>query len=172
MEFCLRDPKVWLILIVLLPISACDFFLAFRENQEVVDFLNRSVNVWQAEEKLIFDQFNHLIAGEEFSSRIMWDELEKNLIPMALRLREEVNKAEPQKEKLLKIKRLFLEKLDLLLEGFDLLREGLKKEQDKDSIKIIYQGRDKLKDVYRYNERIENEVAGLKKEYYIQDEKK
>lgn len=152
--------------------QSCDIYKAFKGNQEVVEFFNKQLNPWLTEEKKIYDKYNQLISGESFSSKVMWDELEKNLIPQSLKLRDEISKSQPKKDKLIKIQQMFLDKTDLLLEGFDLIREGLKKDQDKDSIALIYRGRDKLKEASLYNERIEADVAGLKKEFYIQDENK
>ena len=66
------------------------------------------------------------------------------------------------------IQKLFLDKLDIMLDEFGLLREGLKKKDDA-SLEMVYQGRDKLKAISKYNYLIDLEVSRLKKEFFIEE---
>lgn len=149
-------------------LSSCDVYRAFKENKEVVAFLNESLNPWLLEEFIFLEQYNLLLEGEQFSSENLWDELEKNLLPSCLQLREKIEKTLLEKKDFQYIQKLFLDKLDVMLEGFGLLREGLKKNDDA-SLEMVYQGRDKLKEVSKYNYLIDLEVSRLKKEFFIEE---
>lgn len=163
---------LWLILLFSLFGGGCEFYKAFKENREIADFLNGSLNVWVSEESRLLSQYNRLIAGEKFSSEILWHELDRNLIPKALALREEISRKPLEKKNLEKIRRMFLEKMDLFLEGFDLIREGLKKNEREDFLDMVFQGRDKLQQADRISQKIEEEIHRLMEEYYIRTAKK
>ncbi len=160
----------WLLISFLL--TSCDVFRAFKGNREIARFFNKELNLWCPEENIIFKKYNFLIGGEKFDSQILWDELEKSLIPATLSLREEINNTKLSKSELRKIQKIFIKKADILLEGFDLIREGLKKKEDKDSMDMIYKGRSKLKLVSKFNKDIEAEVKKLLEKYFIKAENK
>ena len=65
-------------------LSSCDVYRAFKENKEVVTFLNESLNPWLLEEFVFLEKYNQLLVGEQFSSENLWAELEKNLLPSCL----------------------------------------------------------------------------------------
>lgn len=159
---------LWLAISLIL--GGCDIYRAFKENREIVQFLNQHLNSWQEDENQISKKFNSLIEGERFDSKALWDELEQALLPAALALREEVTAVKTEKAPLKTLQQLFISKLDVMLEGFDMLREGLKKKDNEESSDLIYQGRLKLKEVERYNRQIEEVVRKLIKEYYIEPE--
>lgn len=163
-------PRLFLWLAISLILSGCDIYRAFKENREMVQFLNRHLNSWQEEESQIAKKYNLLIEGERFDSKALWDELEQTLLPAALALRNEVTEVKTEKAVLESLRQLFIAKLDVMLEGFDMLREGLKKKDNEESSDLIYQGRLKLKEVERYNRQIEEAVLELIKTYYIEPE--
>lgn len=156
-------------------LSSCDVYRAFKENREVVKFLNEQLNPWLREEKEILSQYNFLVQSNKFSSKQLWQEITKSFLPSISLLREKVNKYVANKSETKLIKKKFLHKLDLLWEGFDLIKEGLKISKASNSKdpntpsgeQMLQKGKLKLQEVRKINKEIEEVVLKLIKKYYI-----
>lgn len=162
--------RISVIIMTLLLLSSCDVYKAFQGNRAVVEFLNKNLNSWLAEESEILKKYNSLVTADDFSSKELWKELNQNLIPATIRLRDRIEKSKVSGSGSEKIKKLYLEKLDAhLLKGFDLIQEGLKNKKSAKAEEMINQGRSHLRTVSQMNQEMEVRIKKMLREFYIKN---
>ena len=162
--------KISAVLILLL-LSSCEIYDGYEKNQDIQAFLNLKLNHWLKEEDRIIQKYSSLIVGETFSSEEMLKNIETFLLPYTLRLRDEIAEEKIENEPLKKIQSYFIAKLDILLEGFSLIADGLKEKDKETFFEMIFKGRDKIKEIIAYNNKIKEIVDFLMEKYFIKSKK-
>ena len=161
--------NIILLFFLVLSLIYCDIYKAFKENKVIIEFLNNQFSSWNKKEDEIINKYNTIIVGENFTSENLWLELNKNILPKALELRENINFYQSNNKEIIEVKKIYLEKIDIMIEGLDLIKRGFEKKDNPD-FNLIYRGRDKISVVNSYNKIINEKIQKIIKDYYIKSD--